>query len=401
MKRILMVAEETERWGPARLPQPLAEAGLEIAVLCSEDNPLHHSSFVSRHFMLEPLKTTQNFGQSFGAAMAEWKPDLVLPCDEPVVAMLHNLLKNPRRAAKYLDDKAMACLKKSIGKLDKLDAMILKYETRVLAESFGIRVPKSKRVTSSGEAAAAAREIGFPVYLKKSFSWAGQGVVGCANEAEINTGYLSMSKKTPWYKQEIKRWIGRDWFPVNTSIEVQKAVPGTPVMYNAVTFEGKLLGGFFAKRECIRNINGPSTIVKLGDNLECKAAAEKLVAAMGISGFISFDFMICEKTGEAYLLECNPRPNQINHLGHHIGADLCRALSAAIHGHDVARCEITQDKVVPLFPQEWLFDEAAALELVDELDVPRKDPVLFEFMLDYGRKLGRSSETMRAAIGAV
>lgn len=123
-----------------------------------------------------------------------------------------------------------------------------------------------------------------------------------------------------------------------------------------------------------------------------------MVGAMGASGFVAFDFMICHETGDAYLLECNPRPNQINHLGCQIGANLCDALSAALHNRPVAVSSTLSDKVIPLFPQQWLQNEQTALGEVSKLDIPRNDPKLFNFMLQHGSKRGVSGENLMAAL---
>lgn len=89
MKRVLMIATDGERWGPARLPEPLSNAGIVVAILCPTDNPLSQSSFVSHHYELDKLKSWRAFGSSLAKALADWEPDLVIPCDEIVVVMLH------------------------------------------------------------------------------------------------------------------------------------------------------------------------------------------------------------------------------------------------------------------------------------------------------------------------
>ncbi len=390
MKRILMIAHETERWGPARLPQPLAQAGVEVAVFCSQQNPLNHSNFAARHYELEGLKSSRRFAQALGRVMADWKPDLVIPCDEPIVAMLHFLLKNQRVARCSLNAESLAVLQRSIGHVDKLDTMILKLDTRLLAESLGIPVPPSQVVHSADEADAAATDLGFPVYLKESFSWAGQGTVKCKTEAEIRQAFQGLQTKTPWFKKVARRVLGRSWYPVDTALEVQKAVEGEPVMYSVAALDGKVVAGFFGRRMMRSNVLGPSTIIEISDNAKCRWAAEKMIAAMGASGFLAFDFMHCEQTGDMYLLECNPRPNQMCHLGYHIGVDMCAALAAALC-NDVQSTQVaTGEKIVPLFPQEWLRDETAALSLVQELDIPVQDSSLFQFMLGRGRTKGNS-----------
>ncbi len=400
MKKILIVANDVERWGPSRLPQPLAEWGIEIAVLCSGENPLSQSSFVSCHYQLGKLKSWRDFGNVFGKVMEEWKPDLVIPCDEPVVVMLHFFLKNRNIAARYLNEQQINTLRRSIGHVDRLDAMVLKHQTRLLAESLGVPVPRSQLVTSATEAAKAAADIGFPVFLKKSFSWAGQGSIRCRDMTEVKTVFENLRSGTSWPRKMARQFFGRDWYPSDSAIEVQKEISGDSVMFSVAALEGKVLAGLFASRATRLGATGPSTIVSIGDNAQCRWAAEKMIAAMGASGFLAFDFMRCENTEDMFLLECNPRPNQICHLGRKVGVDLCRALNEGLSDLPLTAGRQTSEANVPLFPQEWLRDEQTALKLVQDMDIPATDPKLLNYMLRCGRKRGNSIESLLAALGA-
>jgi Carbamoyl-phosphate synthase L chain, ATP binding domain len=390
MKRILMIAADDNRWGPVRLPQPLSESGVEVAVLCTANNPLRQSSFAARTYSLDQLKSWRKFGKKLGSVMSDWKPDLILPCDELVVAMLHYFLKRPRTASRYMNARQQAVLSLSIGKTEKLDTMILKHQTRLLAESLGVSVPKSQLVQSPAEALNAATRFGFPVFLKSSFSWAGEGSICCNNAEQLQQAYTSLRDKTSWIKALGKRALARDWYPTNCAIEVQKAIAGEAVMYSVVAYEGKVLGGLFASRAARHSATGPSTTVCLGENPACHKMTEKMIAAMGASGFLAFDFMKSEATGELFLLECNPRPNQIFHLGHKVGTNLCQALVDSLHGLSELPRSPQGSATVPLFPQLWLHDENLALAEIHTLDIPENDSKLLNFMLRLGREKGRA-----------
>jgi biotin carboxylase len=248
------------------------------------------------------------------------------------------------------------------------------------------------------KAVALASELRFPVFVKKSFSWAGQGTILCQNTSEVKQAYEDLNPKRTLLKNIVRRVLCRDWYPANSAIEVQSAQTGVSVMFNVVAWRGHYLGGFFASREQTVGGNGPSTIVSIGPNPVCEAIARKLVAAMGASGFLAFDFIWDQSSNSAVLLECNPRPNQISHLGPHIGVDLCRALKRASAGECIEVSPVTNSVVVPLFPQEWLRDEDSALKKLPKLDIPRQDPSLLEFMLDEGQKKGRSVERLNLAL---
>lgn len=394
MKRILMIASDGERWGPARLPEPLSKAGVEVAVLCPTDNPLSQSSFVSRHYNLDKLQSWRTFGRRLGMVMADWKPDLVIPCDEIVVVMLHYFLKRPQLSARYLGAGQFSVLRHSIGKVERLDAMVLKHHTRLLAESLGVHVPKSRLVNTPDQAEKVAASFGFPVFLKASFSWAGQGSIRCDSAEQVRTVFESLRPKTSWIKAKAKCVLARDWYPSESDIEVQKAIAGESVMYSVAALDGEMLGGLFASRAAKISATGPSTTVAIGEHPECRWMVQKMIAAMGASGFLAFDFLKCHNTGKVFLLECNPRPNQIFHLGQKVGSDLCQALADGLHGRPQAAHSPTGDAIVPLFPQAWLHDETSALAEISSLDVPRNDPKLLDIMLRRGQLKGHASRKL-------
>ena len=172
-------------------------------------------------------------------------------------------------------------------------------------------------------------------------------------------------------------------------------------MFNALAWKGSYLGGFFASREETIGSNGPSTIVKIGSNKQCEASARKMVAALGFSGFCAFDFMWEEKTNSAILLECNPRPNQVNHLGPMIGVDLCAALASKFLGKSVMESAAVKTAVVPLFPQEWLRNEKSALTKRQDLDIPQGDSKLLDFMLSEGARIGLSVKKLNLVFAEI
>ena len=394
MSKVLMIAFETGRWGPARLIAPMTEAGFEIAVLCPAENIICKSSHVKRFFELRELKSWRRFAKKLIAALNEWQPTFILPCDEQVIAAIHFIIRRKLAGIEIITDQHLQVLLDSIGKPEKLDAMIFKSDTHDLAIELQVKVPQSGRVNSAIKAVEIAEEIGFPVFVKKSFSWASRGTIKCQNASEVSQAYKDLNPKTSPFKRIARHLLCRDWYPTNSATEVQKAILGVSAMFNVVAWRGQNLGGFFGSREQTIGGNGPSTIVRLGPNAICEDSARKLVAAMGTSGFWAFDFMWDQSTNSATLLECNPRPNQVSHLGPNIGVDLCVALKKACAGEDVQSVPVTQSALVPLFPQEWLRDEHSALTQRHNLDIPKYDPKLLEFMLKEGQNKGLSVERL-------
>jgi hypothetical protein len=386
-RRILIIAIEAGRWGPARLPQCLEAAGFRVGVLCPHGNPLAATRYIDRFYPLPRSRSSIRLAESIDDAVASWRPHLIIPADEQVIALLQALVRqgvSPRG----LCAEALAVISNSLGRPDQFDAMLLKSETIALARRAGVRTPQSHTVASAGEAVAAADATGYPVYLKKSFSWAGNGIALCRDAAEIRS---AMRPPHPWIaaiKALVRRALHRDWYPATTAIDVQQIITGTPAMYSCVARDGALLAGFAGMKQLTATPTGPSTVVRLGPHAEMARVAGTMVQALGATGFLAFDFLIEETTGRAFLLECNPRPNQVCHLGGRVGADLAKALAAGESGHAI---EPDHERLITLFPQEWLARRTAETAADSEADVPCDDPKLFAFMLRaIARKWGRN-----------
>lgn len=95
--------------------------------------------------------------------------------------------------------------------------------------------------------------------------------------------------------------------------------------------------------------------------------------------------MIEAETGSAYLLECNPRPIPIGHLGGLLGVNLCQALFDGLQGQrppaqDAA--DRSSSVVVSFFPQEWRRDPASPHLSTTYHDVPWDDPALLSAYLE-------------------
>ena len=113
-----------------------------------------------------------------------------------------------------------------------------------------------------------------------------------------------------------------------------------------------------------------------------KRVSAALIRALGATGFIAFDYIIEEATGEIYLLECNPRPIPVCHLGSRIGVDLCAALKAALSGADHAPADAIAGETITLFPQEWQRNPDGVATTGNYIDIPLDDPPLLRAMVD-------------------
>lgn len=381
---ILVVAFETGRWGPARLVRPLHESGFRTAALCPDDNALAKTRFLDRHFQLKNVRSSRQIALGLAQALRIWRPALIVPADERALASLHAIVRERKRFSSCgIDADARALIVASLGNPDKFNAMLMKDQTLQLARDLGLPVPESTVFSPFTDALGIAERIGFPVYLKASFSWAGMGVTLCQNAAELTQAIETVGtpKRLP-FRRLIRRVLNRDWYPDHSAIEIQKAIQGAPAMYCGVANQGRLLAGFSGFVQQTTSATGPSCAVRLGNNPQMTRAAAILTEAFGASGFIGFDFMIETATGVPYLIECNPRPIQVCHLGDKVGVDLCAALAAAMRGQCSPFIGSKGNALITLFPQAWLHDPLSIERTKGALDAPWDDAPLLRAMVE-------------------
>jgi hypothetical protein len=126
------------------------------------------------------------------------------------------------------------------------------------------------------------REIGLPLYVKTSFSWAGEGVRYCLTKADAVEAVRRAVRHSPFdnIRRKLKRWLSRDWYPVNTAIDAQRAIVGMPAMFSAVAMDGRLLAGFAGLKQQTAYAGGPSSVVWLGANPQIEEASRKMIFAL-------------------------------------------------------------------------------------------------------------------------
>ncbi len=383
--RLLMIAFDGGRWGPARLVKPLGEAGFQVGCLCPSDNPLARTRYAGDHFPLPPARASTRFEQRLAEVMKAFAPRLIVPCDERVVACLHAILRRVEAGGRTpLGETALAIVKASLGDPDRFDETLLKSCTQRLALKIGVPVPPGASVTCQAGAVAEAGRIGYPVYVKSSFSWSGAGVRLCLDDADVGAAMTAaLSGRGTRLREHLRRLAHRDWHPNDAPIDVQKAIAGKPAMTCAIAVDGRTLAVFSAETQRTSVPNGPSSVVRLGRHAEMERISVEMIRALGATGFIGLDFMIETATGAPFLLECNPRPTPTCHLGPRIGVDLCAALAADLRGAAYVPPETAAQRqsCVALFPDEWRRDAASAAASGEYLDIPLDDPPLLRAMI--------------------
>jgi len=383
---VLLVALEDGRWGPARLAQEFAALGANVVALAPAGNAVLASSHLGSRILLADAKSSRSFRVALKRAMEGFAPRLIIPCDEQAVVALHHQLRLGRLPARH-----STVLQASLGTSGDLDTLLMKDKCLDLARSLGIPVPPGLTVTSPEEAAKAGEALGFPVYVKSSFSWAGFGTISCVNGAQAERAYQKLAPRQTFglARTLAKKVMARAWYPISSPIQLQKPVPGVPAMFCAAAWKGRYLGGFAGLATATSGATGPSTRVQIGPNALFETYSAALIGATGASGLLGFDYMWDPVVQQATLLECNPRPIQICHLGESVGTNLCALLLAAVaQEYPVYHAAASQTREVTLFPQAWFAGQGTGTSGRSPLDVPYGDKGLWQFMLEAGARRG-------------
>jgi predicted ATP-grasp superfamily ATP-dependent carboligase len=189
------------------------------------------------------------------------------------------------------------------------------------------------------ELAKFGESVGWQAFFKAEFTCSGKGVTATESERmflDTATALLETGKQ----------------------FIVQETIQGDTAMRAAVAFEGKILcGTSFKKITSAAGGIGYSTVVMPVQHDGMKATTELIADMLKINGPFSCDFILDNASGEAYLLEINPRPTTLFHLGYFFGVSFARAFEAIIDGTGGIQNDVAPENTeVALFPKELFRD---------------------------------------------
>jgi hypothetical protein len=361
-------------WWPlsARLALRLLERGCNVAALCPPGHPLR--------FVLPPdsVHTYRPFGTlaSLESALEATTPNLIIPCDDRVVWQLHAL-----HAAR---PRWRALIERSIGEHTSYDTTSNRQRLLELAAELGVRVPTTVRVDSEADAVAQLSHLGGKAVLKLDGTWGGEGVEvvdspAAAAEAfrrlKVPVGLATAVKRLVVNRDPLSLWSWRR--RVAPIVTMQRFVVGRPANAMFACWEGSVLGGISAEVLASQGPTGAAIMVRLLENREMWTAAERLIGRLGLSGFCGLDFILDGATGQAHLIELNPRCTQLGHLSTEGRQDLAGLLCSRLTGRstDQSTFPVTAE-VIAFFPQSGLHARGADTGTDVHHDIPSQHPRL-------------------------
>jgi hypothetical protein len=373
MKPTVLIAA-TDRWfSTARLAIGLANAGCAVEAVCPAHHPLAKTSIVPRPHAFNPMTPLNSFADAITIA----GPNLIVPVDDVATRHLHQLHDRERRRGQT-GVPICELIERSLGAPQNFPIVEARAAVMQLAEDEGVRVPKTEVVANRKDLGMWLAGTGLPTVLKADRTSGGTGVRIVSTVEEAERAFRGLQNRPPSPQSPIQALLRQGkalvWPPMLRSrsvVNAQRFVAGRDAVSEVACWQGSVLASLQFEVLSKQYSGGPSSVLRAIDNAEMSLAIEKLVRRLNLSGLHGFDFILEEQTGNAYLIEMNPRATQVGHLTFGPGRDLPAALYAAAFGRPLHTApRITENDTIALFPQEWIRNRTSAFLTSAYHDVP-------------------------------
>jgi hypothetical protein len=341
----------TMRWfSAARLAHSLLEAGFAVSTCRPGGHALELLDGLTADCRLSRLRQVQ----SLATAIRRARPDIVLPGDERALVLLRRLHARVRDT----DPQLAELVAHSLGNVADWSSIGSRTALANEARALHIRTPATEVVDGAGPLDNWVTRQSLPTVLKTDGSWGGRGVAIVREASRTSAAWLALSNP-PTLPRALKRllvnreagwmeaWLRRPRPVVNA----QQFVEGREAIVTAACVAGETHALVCLEVHAKSYPEGPATVVQVIDDPAMAEAARLLVRRFGLSGFCGFDFII-SRTGEAHLLELNPRLTPTSHL--------------------LVEGDHRRSRTIALFPAE------AGSHVPGALDVPVRAPALVE-----------------------
>jgi ATP-grasp domain len=404
--QVTVLVATTRRWFPtARLGMALANVGYNVEALCPPNHPLSKTSAVRQihtYRGLTPLKSLAN-------AIAATKPDLIISGDDLATRHLHQLHRQEQQKGKT--SALCVLIERSLGAPESFPVVYARTAFMELAQKEGIRVPKTEVIADAQGLKKWVAQTGFPTVLKANGTSGGDGVRVVHTLEEAEHAFRVLQAPPRMARAAKRAVVNQDHTLVWPSllrrkpvVNAQAFIAGSEATSAIACWQGTVLAGIHCEVINKADSAGHATVVRLIESPEIATAAEKIVRKLNLSGLHGLDFMLEADTGNAYLIEINPRATQLGHLALGQGRDLPAALYAAVSGESLQPArKVTENDTIALFPQEWIRDSASPFLQSAYHDVPWGEPELIRMCVSQRRKQSAwySPKTRPEAFSAV
>jgi hypothetical protein len=404
--QVTVLIATTCRWFPtARLAMALANAGCVVETVCPVHHPLSKTSAVHRTYTYRGLAPLKSFMDAINAT----NPDLIVPGDDLATRHLHQLHHWEQQKAKA--STLCALIERSLGAPESFPVVYARTAFMELARQEGVRVPKTAVIADTQDLRKWVAQTGFPTVLKANGTSGGDGVRVVQTLEEADDAFRVL-QAPPLIARAAKRaLVNHDhtllWPSLlrrRSVVNAQAFIAGSEATSTIACWQGTVLAAIHCEVINKADSAGHATVVRLIESPEMATAAERIARKLNLSGLHGLDFMLEADTGNAYLIEINPRATQLGHLALGQGRDLPAALYAAItDGLPQPARKVTEKDTIVLFPQEWIRDPASPFLQSGYHDVPWEEPELIRMCVSQRRKQSAwySPKTRPEALSAV
>ena len=246
-----------------------------------------------------------------------------------------------------------------------------------LAARLGLPIPATRKLDTLDDISDLLAN-NQPLLLKSDGSWGGSGVAVVTGRAEAAAAWHRMTRRPSLARacaavlregNLLSLAMRSQW--QRPAVDAQELITGRPANLAVVCRQGRVLAAIGAEVLETATPGGPATVLRVIDHPGMRASAVAMVEALGLSGFLGFDFMIEAATGQARLIEMNPRATPISAIrSDHRSAGLAAALFS---GQDGIAPPVPNGATIALFPGEWGRDPASAYLNTAFHDVPWDD----------------------------
>jgi len=355
-----------------RLAMALLNSGCRVSAICPSGHPLRTVARVEKIYLYRAWDPAGSLRASLRAA----QPDLIIPCDDGAAWQLHDL---------YEKDAALRPLiELSLGASEAYRTLESRYKTLETASKLGIKVAPSRAITSCEDFRDPRLE--WPAVLKIDGTWGGDGAVHLHNPVQAAQVFATLFGvvKAAWAwkyylvnRHPLEMWLWRriKGLPVT----LQKFIQGRQVTTMFACWQGEVLASVTAEVLASRSATGAATFLQLRRHEEIENASRLLAGRFKLNGFHGLDFIVEDGTGDAYMIEMNPRATQLGHLNVLPEGSLVDVLAAKLMNTAASPAAGTtriDNTIIALFPYAWKTDPGNRLLITGYHDVPWDQPEL-------------------------
>jgi hypothetical protein len=363
----------------------LHRAGCEVDAVCPKSHPLRKTRAVHQAHVYYGLSPSR----SFASAIAESQPDLIVSGDDLATRHLQHLYAAEKRQGNF---SLCSLIERSFGDAQSFPLVSARAAFMDLAGNEGVRVPSTQVIHNLDELGAWVGRMGLPAALKADGTSGGLGVRIVHTMAEAEHAFEKLHASPLLARAAKRALIDQDRTLVWPSlmrqrpvVNIQSFIAGREATSALFCWQGSVLASLHFEVINKASSAGHATVLRLIENAEMQTAAEAMARRLRLSGLYGLDFMLESKTGNAYLIEINPRATQVGHLGLGPGRDLPAALHAALFDVGAARGitvtateKVTENDTIALFPQEWIRDPESPFLRSAYHDIPWEEPDLIQ-----------------------